>query len=116
MFCHPNEFSSNRGRLSQSKLIVKYYLIAAYRKTTKRKEILEPFNLLKEDELNFIKPYAFKWKNNSIFSVLMRYRGIKLEDFFSFSQQVIDMFGVHKSYISVKILFLGTFIQCKRLS
>lgn len=62
----------------------------AYRKTTKRKEILETYKSMGEDEIAFIKPFVLKWKNKSLFSVLMRYRGLKLQDFFSFSQQVKD--------------------------
>lgn len=63
-------------------------LFIAYRRTNKRKETLEAYPPLKDDEVVFIKPFVARWKNNSLFSVLMRYRGLKLQDFFNFSQQV----------------------------
>lgn len=62
--------------------------VLAYRKSARRKELSDMFEPLEEEDFNFIKPFASKWKNNSIFSVLMRYRAIRLQDFFNFSQQV----------------------------
>ncbi|XP_074025631.1 STKc_myosinIII_N_like and MYSc_Myo21 domain-containing protein ninaC isoform X2 [Leptinotarsa decemlineata] len=60
----------------------------AYKKKTKRKECLELYEQLTEADIKFIRPFAMRWKNKSLFYVLMRYRGMKLQDFFNLSQQV----------------------------
>ncbi|XP_023311142.1 neither inactivation nor afterpotential protein C [Anoplophora glabripennis] len=60
----------------------------AYRKSTRRKELSDMFEPLEEEEFIFIKPFALKWKNKSIFSVLVRYRAIRLQDLFNFCQQI----------------------------
>jgi hypothetical protein len=36
----------------------------------------------------FIEPFASKWKNKSIFQVLLQYRSFRFRDFVNFSQQV----------------------------
>lgn len=40
------------------------------------------------DTAKFIEPFANKWKNKSIFQVLLQYRSVKFQDFINFSQQV----------------------------
>lgn len=82
--------------------------VLAYRKSARRKELSDMFEPLEEEDFDFIKPFALKWKNQSMFSVLMRYRAIKLQDFFNFSQQVQEK-HIHKKYIKLTI-FLGPFV------
>ncbi|KAJ8920809.1 hypothetical protein NQ315_004950 [Exocentrus adspersus] len=62
--------------------------LIAYRKSYKRRELSDMFEPLDEEDFEFIKPFALKWKNKSVFSVLMRYRAVKLQDFFNFCQQI----------------------------
>ncbi|CAH1176110.1 unnamed protein product [Phaedon cochleariae] len=71
----------------------------AYRNNFKRKENINPYQKLEEDDLNFIKPFAGKWRTKSVFSVLMLYRSIKSQDFFNLAQQVhlYNMDAFHNS-------------------
>nr|CAH7760761.1 unnamed protein product [Callosobruchus chinensis] len=59
----------------------------AYRKKS-AKRTSGTFEQLQEADCVFIRPFAYKWQKNSIFSVLMRYRAVKLQHFFNLSQQV----------------------------
>ncbi|CAG9859253.1 unnamed protein product [Phyllotreta striolata] len=70
----------------------------AYRNAAKRKDVLELYSQLNEKDKNFIRPFAKKWRTKSLFSVLMRYRGKRIQDFFNLSQQVhlYNMDAYHK--------------------
>ncbi|XP_072378886.1 neither inactivation nor afterpotential protein C [Diabrotica undecimpunctata] len=70
----------------------------AYRNAARRKEVLESYSQLEEEDKTFIRPFARKWKSQSLFSVLMRYRAKRVQDFFNLSQQVhlYNMNSYHK--------------------
>lgn len=36
----------------------------------------------------FIEPFAIKWRNKSIYQILLQYRSVRFQDFVNFSQQV----------------------------
>lgn len=63
----------------------------AYRKSALKKiqELsLQDYELLSEEQYDFVKPFAKKWKNKSIFNVLLQYRARRIQDSFNFAQQV----------------------------
>lgn len=60
----------------------------AYRKVRGQTEQSQEYDSLNNETINFIKPYALKWKNNSLFHVLMQYRAARIHDLFNFAQQV----------------------------
>ncbi|XP_076271174.1 STKc_myosinIII_N_like and MYSc_Myo21 domain-containing protein ninaC isoform X1 [Rhynchophorus ferrugineus] len=60
----------------------------AYRKVVARPKISPTYQPLNDKEFYLAHTYAKKWRNSSIFHVLMQYRGVKLRDFYNFCQQV----------------------------
>ncbi|GJQ69847.1 putative myosin [Trypoxylus dichotomus] len=44
--------------------------------------------VLDEETRDFIKPYAEKWKNKSLFQIILQYRASKQHELFNFAQQV----------------------------
>ncbi|XP_057665363.1 neither inactivation nor afterpotential protein C isoform X1 [Diorhabda carinulata] len=70
----------------------------AYRNAARRREVLEAYKQLSEEDKYFIRPYARKWKNKTLFSVLMRYRAKRVQDFYNLAQQVhlYNMNAYHK--------------------
>jgi len=47
---------------------------------------------LNENTADFIRPYAKKWREKSIFQVLLHYRAARFQDFVNLSQQVSSIY------------------------
>lgn len=65
----------------------------AYRKTALKRihELsLQDYEILTEEQYDFIKPFAKKWKTKTIFYVLLQYRARRIQDSFNFAQQVYN--------------------------
>ncbi|XP_044266503.1 neither inactivation nor afterpotential protein C isoform X2 [Tribolium madens] len=63
----------------------------AYRESNVKKsyqEFAEDYKILDEETCNFIRKFALKWKNNTIFRILLLYKSVRFQDCFNFSQQV----------------------------
>ncbi|CAH0556906.1 unnamed protein product [Brassicogethes aeneus] len=74
----------------------------AYRKKVETNEKLGEFKNMDNKTKEFIEPFAKKWRNKSIFQVLMRYRAAKIHDLFNFSQQV-HLFNLNAYHNLTKI-------------
>lgn len=67
-------------------------MFLAYRGHIARKKygplINKESGLLDKETAEFLQPFAKKWKNKSLFQVLLQYRSAKHQDFVNFAQQV----------------------------
>lgn len=68
------------------------YCFVAYRGHIVRKKygplINKDSGQIDDDTAKFIRPFAKKWKNKSMFQVLLQYRSAKFQDLINLSQQV----------------------------
>ncbi|KAL1494679.1 hypothetical protein ABEB36_010244 [Hypothenemus hampei] len=62
----------------------------AYRRSVvrRRQSIADVCAVLNEREKKIVRPFAQRWRKGTLLQVLMRYRAVRLNDFFNFSQQV----------------------------
>ncbi|XP_064213013.1 neither inactivation nor afterpotential protein C isoform X2 [Tribolium castaneum] len=63
----------------------------AYRESTVKKsyqDFAEDYKILDEETCGFIRKFALKWKNNTVFRILFLYKSVRHQDCFNFSQQV----------------------------
>lgn len=66
--------------------------MVAYRGHIARKKygplVNKESGLLDKETAEFLRPFAKKWKNKSVFQVLLQYRSAKYQELVNFSQQV----------------------------